>query len=283
MSCILHIETSTSACSVAVSEDGQVVFRKEDLKGPSHAVSLGVFVDEALSFADSHAMPLDAVAVSCGPGSYTGLRIGVSMAKGVCYGRNLKLIGLPTLKVLCVPVLLYHDELPDDALLCPMIDARRMEVYAAVYDRALRPVRDIAADIVDENTYREFLDAKPVYFFGDGAGKCLQSLKHPNAHFIDDIRRQGGVLVNLASSEMKDLFDWKRVESEVRVVTPDFQVWKDGRLKTVVVYAKMCRGEMTRYLLKNRIDSPDGLRVFEWEGFAFDEAESGSGRLVFVN
>ena len=94
MSCILHIETSTSACSVAVSEDGQNVFKKEDLNGPSHAVSLGVFVDEALSFADSHAMPLDAVAVSCGPGSYTGLRIGVSMAKGVCYGRNLPLIGL---------------------------------------------------------------------------------------------------------------------------------------------------------------------------------------------
>ena len=129
MSCILHIETSTSACSVAVSEDGQNVFKKEDLKGPSHAVLLGVFVDEALSFADSHAMPLDAVAVSCGPGSYTGLRIGVSMAKGICYGRNLPLIGLPTLKVQCVPVLLYHEELPDDALLCPMIDARRMEVY----------------------------------------------------------------------------------------------------------------------------------------------------------
>lgn len=126
MSCILHIETSTSACSVAVSEDGQNVFSKEDLKGPSHAVSLGVFVDEALSFADSHALPLDAVAVSCGPGSYTGLRIGVSMAKGVCYGRNLPLVGLPTLKVLCVPILLYHEELPDDALLCPMIDARRM-------------------------------------------------------------------------------------------------------------------------------------------------------------
>ena len=175
MSCILHIETSTSACSVAVSEDGQNVFKKEDLNGPSHAVSLGVFVDEALSFADSHAMPLDAVAVSCGPGSYTGLRIGVSMAKGVCYGRNLPLIGLETLKVQCVPVLLYHDELPDDALLCPMIDARRMEVYAAIYDRALKSVRDIAADIVDENSYLEFLEQHPVYFFGDGAAKCKRN------------------------------------------------------------------------------------------------------------
>ena len=152
MSCILHIETSTEVCSVAISQDGMSIFSKEDFKGPSHAVSLGVFVDEALSFVDSYAIPLDAVAVSCGPGSYTGLRIGVSMAKGVCYGRNLPLIGLPTLEVLCVPVLLYSD-LPENALLCPMIDARRMEVYAAVYDRALKPLRKISADIVDESSY----------------------------------------------------------------------------------------------------------------------------------
>lgn len=204
MSCILHIETSTSACSVAVSEDGQVVFKKEDLNGPSHAVSLGVFVDEALSFADSHAMPLDAVAVSCGPGSYTGLRIGVSMAKGICYGRDLKLIGLPTLKVQCVPVLLYHDELPEDALLCPMIDARRMEVYAAIYDRALKTVRDISADIVDENSYREFLDQHPVYFFGDGATKCKEKITHPNAHFIDGIRPLASMMFPLAEKAIAE-------------------------------------------------------------------------------
>lgn len=204
MSCILHIETSTTACSVALSEDSQVVFKKEELNGPSHAVLLGVFVDEALSFADSHAMPLDAVAVSCGPGSYTGLRIGVSMAKGVCYGRNLKLIGLPTLKVQCVPVLLYHDELPDDALLCPMIDARRMEVYAALYNRALKPVRDIAADIVDEHSYREFLDQQPVYFFGDGATKCKEKLTHPNAHFIDGIRPLASMMMPLAEKAIAE-------------------------------------------------------------------------------
>ena len=126
MSCILNIETSTSACSVSVSQDGATIFVKEDLKGPSHAPLLGVFIDEALSFVDSRAIPIDAVAVSCGPGSYTGLRIGVSMAKGICYGRNLPLIGLPTLEVMCVPILLYPD-LPENALLCPMIDARRME------------------------------------------------------------------------------------------------------------------------------------------------------------
>lgn len=204
MSSILHIETSTSACSVAVSEDGQNIFRKEDLKGPSHAVSLGVFVDEALSFADSHALPLDAVAVSCGPGSYTGLRIGVSMAKGVCYGRNLKLMGIPTLKVLCVPVLLYHDELPDDALLCPMIDARRMEVYAAVYDRALHPVRDIAADIVDEHSYADYLQEHPVYFFGNGAAKCKEKLTHPNARFIDDIQPLASMMFPLAEKAIAE-------------------------------------------------------------------------------
>lgn len=186
MSCILHVETSTEVCSVSVSQDGMSVFSKEDFNGPSHAVSLGVFVDEALSFADSHAMLLDAVAVSCGPGSYTGLRIGVSMAKGLCYGRDLPLIALPTLEVICVPVLLYH-ELPTDALLCPMIDARRMEVYAAIYDRTLNVKREIAADIVDENSYLNFLDEHPVYFFGNGAGKCREKITHRNAHFIENI------------------------------------------------------------------------------------------------
>ena len=186
MSCILHIETSTEVCSVAVSQDGASIFSKEDFKGPSHATELGRFVDEALSFADSHAIPVDAVAVSCGPGSYTGLRIGVSMAKGVCYGLNVPLIGIPTPEVMCVPVLLFRD-LPEDALLCPMIDARRMEVYAAVYDRSLRAKREIGADIVDENSYAEFLAEHPVYFFGNGAAKCKDKLTHPNARFIDDV------------------------------------------------------------------------------------------------
>lgn len=99
--------------------------------------------------------------------------------------------------------------------------------------------------------------------------------------FIEEIKRAGGILVNLASGEMKDLFDWKRVCREVRVVTPEFYTWKNGRLATVVVYAKMCRGEMTRFILKNRIESPDELKGFEWDGFAFDEAESEGDRLVF--
>jgi tRNA threonylcarbamoyladenosine biosynthesis protein TsaB len=169
-----------------MSENGQCIFKEEDHSGPNHAVSLGVFVDEALSFTDNHAIPLGAVAVSQGPGSYTGLRIGVSMAKGICYGRDVPLLAVPTLEVMAVPVLLNH-EIEEDALLCPMIDARRMEVYSAIYDRALKPLRETRADVVDGDTYREFLDNHPVYFFGNGATKCMETINHPNAHLIEGI------------------------------------------------------------------------------------------------
>lgn len=187
MSCILHIETSTNVCSVAVSHDGTVVYDNDDFSGPNHAEKLGVFVDEALSFIDQSLLTLDAVAVSSGPGSYTGLRIGVSMAKGICYGRDAKLISIPTLELLCVPVLLGHDEIEDDALLCPMLDARRMEVYAGIWNRALKPVREISADIVTPDTYKEYLDQHPIYFFGNGATKCMETIGSDNAHLIENI------------------------------------------------------------------------------------------------
>ena len=202
MSCILHIETSTNVCSVAVSEDGKVIFDKADRTGNNHAEALGSFVDEAMSFADSHAIPLDAVAVSSGPGSYTGLRIGVSMAKGVCYALNLPLLSVPTLELMCVPVLLRNEEIEDEALLCPMIDARRMEVYAALYDRALKPVRGIQADVVDADTYRQWLEDRPVYFFGNGAAKCMDTINHPNAHFIPDIHPLAKWMMPLAERRM---------------------------------------------------------------------------------
>lgn len=186
MACIVHIETSTDVCSVALSKDGMVAFLQEDISGQHHADELGTYIDEALHFAEEHKYAIDAVAVSSGPGSYTGLRIGVSMAKGICYGNDAKLISVPTLELLCVPILLSHD-IEDDALLCPMIDARRMEVYAAVYDRALQEVRGTQADVVDGETYKEYLDKHPVYFFGNGAKKCMDVISHPNAHYIDGI------------------------------------------------------------------------------------------------
>ena len=218
MACILHIETSTALCSVAVSEDSHVIYHEEDRgddgrKGAS-AERLGTMVDEAMSFTDSHAIPFDAVAVSAGPGSYTGLRIGVSMAKGICYGRNLKLIAVPTLELLCVPVLL-REELPDDALLCPMLDARRMEVYAALYDRALKPVRQVQADVVDAQTYAPWLEQRPVYFFGNGAAKCMDVIRNSgsaqadprivaNAHLLEGIEPQARWMQPLAERRLLD-------------------------------------------------------------------------------
>ncbi len=187
MSTILHIETSTDVCSVAVSQDGACIFEEEDHSGPNHAVKSGTFIDHALTYIDQHLLTLDAVAVSCGPGSYTGLRIGVSTAKGICYGRNVKLIAVPTLELLCVPVLLSEKVREENALLCPMLDARRMEVYAQLFDRSLREVRPIQADVVDADTYRPYLDERPVYFFGNGAAKCMETINHPNAHLLEDI------------------------------------------------------------------------------------------------
>ncbi len=202
MSCILHIETSTEVCSVALSQDGVCLHEEVDANGPSHAQVLAGYVQEAVSFADSHAIPIDAVAVSKGPGSYTGLRIGVSEAKGVAYGRDAKLLAVPTLKLLTVPVLLGKEELPDDALLCPMVDARRMEVYCAVYDRALREVRPTRAIVVEAGTFDDLLNEHPVYFMGNGADKCAELITHPNARFVKGVKPLARHMVPLAEMAM---------------------------------------------------------------------------------
>lgn len=202
MSCILHIETSTNVCSVALTQDGTCLLDQTDTKGPNHASVLAPFVEEAVSFADSHAIPLDAVALSMGPGSYTGLRIGTSTAKGLCYSRQIPLVAIPTLQTLCVPVLLYHEEVPEDALLCPMIDARRMEVYAALYERSLQTVEETSAIVVEAHTFDKWLDKRPVVFFGNGAEKCQEVIRHPNAHFIADIVPLAQHMMPLAEKKM---------------------------------------------------------------------------------
>lgn len=202
MSCILHIETSTQVCSVALSQDGDCIFNQVDTEGPSHAQVLAGYVEAAISFADNHAIPIDAVAVSQGPGSYTGLRIGVSEAKGVAYGRNARLIAVPTLKLLTVPTLLGDDKIPENALLCPMIDARRMEVYCAVYDRALREMQPTQALIIDENSFSDLLAEHPVYFMGNGADKLTGILTHPNAHIHTGVTPQARWMIPLAEMAM---------------------------------------------------------------------------------
>lgn len=181
---ILHIETSTNICSIAVSENGQCIFTKSDSEGMNHAALLSVFIAEAMEFLKLASKKLDAIAVSSGPGSYTGLRIGVSTAKGLCYGLDIPLIAVSTLEVLTANALLTA-ETGANTLFCPMIDARRMEVYAAFYNQEGIIQREISADVIDENSYSEILEKHSVYFFGNGAEKCKTTLTHPNAKFID--------------------------------------------------------------------------------------------------
>lgn len=181
---ILHIETSTNICSIAISENGQCIFTKSDSEGMNHAALLSVFIAEAMEFLKSVSKNPDAVAVSSGPGSYTGLRIGVSTAKGLCYGLDIPLIAVSTLEILTANALLTA-EAATNTLFCPMIDARRMEVYAAFYNKEGIIQREISADIIDENSYSEILENHSVYFFGNGAEKCKTTLTHPNAKFID--------------------------------------------------------------------------------------------------
>ena len=185
MACILNIETSGAVCSVALSETGAVIFSKEKYEGMSHASTLGLFMEEALRFARENGKNPDAVAVSCGPGSYTGLRIGVSTAKGLCYGLDIPLIAIPTLQILTLDALSKLDFV--DYLYSPMIDARRMEVYTALYDKHLSTVKDVSAEIIDENSFAEELSSRKIAFFGTGAEKCKTVIKHPNAIFAENI------------------------------------------------------------------------------------------------
>lgn len=184
MASLLNIETSTSVCSVALSHEGQIVFRRENYEGPSHASCLGGYVQEAMNAAQHYNLKLDAVAVSCGPGSYTGLRIGVSMAKGVCFGLGIPLIGVNTLEIMACNVM-FREKYPEDVLFCPMIDARRMEVYSAIYDLSLTPVKAISADIIEPGIYENYLTDRTVLFFGNGAEKCKSVLNGRNALFLD--------------------------------------------------------------------------------------------------
>lgn len=185
MALLLNIETATPVCSVSLSKDGQLIDRRESFDDRSHASLLTVFINELLDSNHLQASQLDAISISEGPGSYTGLRIGVSVAKGICYAAGKPLIAVNTLKAMALMAKAKHNN--SGVLLCPQIDARRMEVYAAIYDEQLNCIRPTQADIVDENTYLEFLDKQPVAFFGNGADKCRNLIPHPNALFLADV------------------------------------------------------------------------------------------------
>ena len=201
MCTILSIETATPACSCALSRDGEVLLSREDFRGQSHATLLGVFVDEIMKYVRKEGITLDAIAVSSGPGSYTGLRIGVSEAKGLSYGLDIPLIAIPTPLVMAAMV---ANRAGEDDLLCPMIDARRMEVYATFFNRTLETIRPTAADIVDGESYADLLAGHSVHFFGNGADKCREVITHPNALFVEDIHPLATGMVPLAEQAFNE-------------------------------------------------------------------------------
>lgn len=190
---ILHIETATDICSVALSEGDHQLSLVESGQERSHASLLNSFIRQSVSKAGKTLQDLDAVAVSKGPGSYTGLRIGVSTAKGLAYALEIPLLASGTLKNMAIGslshasikelIIAYSDQL----LLCPMLDARRMEVYSGFYSKEGALFRKVMADIINEESYQDILESHHVCFFGNGADKCKPALTHPHAHFIDDI------------------------------------------------------------------------------------------------
>lgn len=203
MATIISIETSTTVCSACLSVDGEIVANKEDYKGQNHSVVLGGFVKELLDCANDKKLKLDAVAVSCGPGSYTGLRIGVSTAKGICFGADAKLIAVNTLEAMASGVIRTHCEIADEAWLCPMIDARRMEVYNAFYNLSLTPQKETAATIIESETFADITKDHPIVCFGNGAEKCKGTLTDNKISFIDGIVPLAKDMVPLAEKRFK--------------------------------------------------------------------------------
>ena len=182
MSTILHIETSTKNCSVSIANNGKLFSLKEINTGDySHAEMLHPLINEALLESKLTIKDIEAIAVGKGPGSYTGLRIGVSAAKGLCFANDIPLISINSLEILAQSITI------DSGLIIPMIDARRLEVYAAIYDKNLNTVRETKAEIIDSHSFLDELQNQKVYFLGDGAKKCKEIILHENAVFIENV------------------------------------------------------------------------------------------------
>ena len=186
MSNILQIETATTVCSVALATDGKLVACKQVDQRNIHAEVITLFIEELIASAGLKFTDLDAIAVSSGPGSYTGLRIGISTAKGLCYALDKPLIAVETLDAMANGVIAEAPaDLSANTLLCPMIDARRMEVYTALFDTAGNKVKATAAEIINGDTFKQLLQTNPILFFGDGAEKCREVIgDSPNAKFL---------------------------------------------------------------------------------------------------
>lgn len=234
---ILNIETSTNVCSAAVTYDGMVLCQREDFSGHNHATMLSGFIKDCLDHIAAHEMKLDAVAVSIGPGSYTGLRIGLSEAKGLCYALNIPLIGIDTLKIMAVEVMFGH-EITGDELFVPMLDARRMEVYTAVYDMSLDTLvaptplildGDMQQGIPSAALYDKYFEKDNVLFFGNGSDKAREIIKSPNAVFVPDIHPLAANMLPLAEQAyMRG--DFLDLAYSVPVYLKEFQATRPKKL-----------------------------------------------------
>lgn len=197
MALLLSLETSTQCCSVALHEDG-VLVKSNLIETPrSAAAQLAMMIDEVFQASNRKPKELEGVIVAAGPGSYTGLRIGVATAKGLCYALNIPIVSVNTLELMAYQFI-EMDSFKEDiqnnrAMLCPMLDARRMEVYCALFDHQLKYIEPVQAKVIDIDSFEDVIDSTPIFFFGDGADKCKDIIKHPNAHFSSG-------LIPLASS-----------------------------------------------------------------------------------
>lgn len=200
---ILNIETSGKICSVALTRDGALEMQLDDREGMQHANRLAPFVERCMEELKRKEEKLDAVAVSLGPGSYTGLRIGLSLAKGLAFSLGIPLIGVDTLKIIAVKAMFRSMDWTGEEVLVPMVDARRMEVFTAPFDFALNPLAEPGPMILDENSFSELLSAgRHLYFLGDGAEKAKKVIDHPNAHWIDGLLPQAKDMLALSEKAL---------------------------------------------------------------------------------
>lgn len=204
MATILNIETSGKTCSVALTREGVLEFDLENSDGMKHAELLAPFVERAMEEVKRKEWKLDAVAVSIGPGSYTGLRIGLSLAKGLAFSLGVPLIGVSTLKILAVKAMFRNFNFTGEEILAPMIDARRMEVFTGAYDFALNALEGPAPMILDENSYASLLAEREVWFMGDGAEKAKEVIKSPNAHWMDGLNPMAKDMLALSEKAFRE-------------------------------------------------------------------------------
>ena len=226
MATILSIDTSTSVCSVSLSAESMILIHREDFEGRNHASLLSAYIKDCLDFMAEHELKLDAIAVSMGPGSYTGLRIGLSEAKGLAYALDVPMIGLSTLQIMATQVMFTDQDVTEDTIFVPMIDARRMEVYTAAYDLGLSALLEPRPMILDADSYAPLIaTGRPLLLFGNGSDKAKELVNAPNVRYVADVQPLATDMLALA-----DLAYSRRQFIDLAYSTPtylkDFQATK---------------------------------------------------------